>query len=366
MKIKKIKELIYKLNDASQKYYNDNIQILSDYEYDKLYDELQSLEKETNIIMSNSPTQKVGYEVLSNLQKVNYKKPMLSLDKTKEITKLENFLGDNIGILSLKLDGLTIILEYDEGILVRGVTRGNGIVGEDVTHNVKMFQNIPLKINNKEQLIIRGEASITFTNFEKINNELTLENKYKNPRNLCSGSVRQLNNEITAKRYINFVAFEVISENLDLNKLKSYNLKFIQDLGFTIVPHKMVDKNNLEETVENFKKELENNDFATDGLVLTYDDIEFSKSLGVTSKFPKDSLAFKWKDEIAETVLLEIKWNTSRTGLINPVGIFEPVDLEGTTVSKASLHNLSMIETLELGVGDKINVYKANMSAIRF
>lgn len=366
MKIKKIKELIYKLNDASQKYYNDNIQILSDYEYDKLYDELQSLEKETNIIMSNSPTQKVGYEVLSNLQKVNYKKPMLSLDKTKEITKLENFLGDNIGILSLKLDGLTIILEYDEGILVRGVTRGNGIVGEDVTHNVKMFQNIPLKINNKEQLIIRGEASITFTNFEKINNELTLENKYKNPRNLCSGSVRQLNNEITAKRYINFVAFEVISENLDLNKLKSYNLKFIQDLGFTIVPHKMVDKNNLEETVENFKKEIENNDFATDGLVLTYDDIEFSKSLGVTSKFPKDSLAFKWKDEIAETVLLEIKWNTSRTGLINPVGIFEPVDLEGTTVSKASLHNLSMIETLELGVGDKINVYKANMSAIRF
>lgn len=360
--MERMKELIEILTKASKAYYQEDREIMSDFEYDKLYDELNALEKETGIILSNSPTQKVGHLVLSSLKKIRHESPMLSLDKTKEVNALESFLGNNKGILSYKMDGLTVVLTYKNGELIQAVTRGNGEIGEDITHNAKFFKNIPLKISFKEELVIRGEAVISFKDFNIINEKLTPEDQYKNPRNLCSGTVRQLNSEISASRNVNFIAFALVKANgQDFGDDKESRFKWLENLGFECVERKNVTSANIAETVKEFEEKIPSNRFATDGLVLTFSSVAYSQSLGTTAKFPRDSIAFKWADELAETTLINVDWNTSRTGLINPIAVFEPVELEGTTVERASLHNLSIIENLQLGLGDKITVYKANM-----
>ncbi|MDF2614724.1 MAG: ligA [Clostridia bacterium] len=357
----RLKELTALLSKAAYVYEQENTEIMSNYEYDKLYDELKHLEQETGVVLAQSVTRKVGYEVVSSLPKVTHSRKMLSLDKTKEISKLKTFLLNQEGLLSWKLDGLTIVCTYNNGELIRAVTRGNGEIGEDITNNAKTFKNIPLTIDYKELLVIRGEAVITYSDFQKINESLNEnEEKYKNPRNLCSGSVRQLNSEITAKRNVRLYAFAVVEGGEEMGT-KSQQLEWLCLKGFEVVEYKKVTKETIEERVAEFSQEISKKDFASDGLVLTYNDIAYSKSLGETSKFPKDSIAFKWQDEIAETKIIRIEWNTSRTGLINPVAVFEPVDIEGTTVERASVHNLSILEDLKLGIGDKVKVYKANM-----
>ncbi len=358
----RMKELIEKLNNASKHYYQLADPVMTDYEYDKLYDELVKLENETGIVLSSSPTQNVGYEVLSSLKKVRHEKRMLSLDKTKEVEKLKSWLLDKDGVLSWKLDGLTIVLKYNNGELVQAVTRGNGEVGEDITHNAKVFHNLPLKISYKGELTLRGEGVISYKEFERINEELPDDEKYKNPRNLCSGTVRQLNSQIAADRNVMFYAFALVSTSGDIDfDLRTEEFDFLESLGFTVVEHVVVNAKTIEKEVLEFEKKIEYNDFASDGLVLSYNDIHYGKSLGETAKFPKDSIAFKWKDELAETTLREIEWSTSRTGLINPIAVFDTVELEGTSVNRASVHNLSILEDLKLGIGDRIEVYKANM-----
>lgn len=359
----RMQKLVEILNKASKAYYQDAAEIMSNFEYDKLYDELLALEQELGITMANSPTVNVGYEVLSELPKERHEKPMLSLDKTKEISRLKEFLGDQKAFISWKLDGLTIVLTYKNGKLEKAVTRGNGEVGEVITNNAKTFKNLPLKIAYQGELILRGEAIISYSDFEKINAEIEdVEAKYKNPRNLCSGSVRQLNNEITAKRNVKFFAFSLVkAEGVDFQNSRINQLKWLGEQGFEVVEGYEVTADIIEEKVAYFAEQISKNDFPSDGLVLVYDDIAYGQSLGMTSKFPRDSFAFKWADEIRETTLLEIEWSASRTGLLNPVAIFEPVELEGTTVSRASVHNISIMEELELGIGDKIEVYKANM-----
>lgn len=358
----RMKELIEKLNNASKHYYQLADPVMTDYEYDRLYDELVNLENETGIVLSSSPTQNVGYEVLSNLKKVRHEKRMLSLDKTKEVEKLKSWLLDKDGVLSWKLDGLTIVLKYNNGELVQAVTRGNGEVGEDITHNAKVFHNLPLKISYKGELTLRGEGVISYKEFERINEELPDDEKYKNPRNLCSGTVRQLNSQIAADRKVMFYAFALVSTSGDIDfDLRTEEFDFLESLGFTVVEHVVVNAKTIEKEVLEFEKKIEYNDFASDGLVLSYNDIHYGKSLGETAKFPKDSIAFKWKDELAETTLREIEWSTSRTGLINPIAVFDTVELEGTSVNRASVHNLSILEDLKLGIGDRIKVYKANM-----
>ncbi len=360
--MERMKELIEILTKASRAYYQEDREIMSDFEYDKLYDELTALEKETGVVLSNSPTQKVGHQVLSSLKKVRHESPMLSLDKTKEVTALESFLGNNKGILSYKMDGLTVVLTYKNGELSQAVTRGNGEIGEDITHNAKFFKNIPLKISFKGELVIRGEAVISFIDFNNINEKLEPEDQYKNPRNLCSGTVRQLNSEISASRNVNFIAFALVkAEGQAFGDDKENRFKWLESLGFECVERQNVTSENIAQTVKAFEEKIPSNRFATDGLVLTFSSIAYSQSLGTTAKFPRDSIAFKWADELAETTLINVDWNTSRTGLINPIAVFEPVELEGTTVERASLHNLSIIENLQLGLGDKITVYKANM-----
>ena len=359
----RMQELVELLNKASKAYYQDAAEIMSNFEYDKLYDELLALEQELGITMANSPTVNVGYEVLSELPKERHEKPMLSLDKTKEVSRLKEFLGQQKAFLSWKLDGLTIVLTYRNGKLEKAVTRGNGEVGEVITNNAKTFKNLPLKIAYQGELILRGEAIISYSDFEKINAEIEdVEAKYKNPRNLCSGSVRQLNNEITAKRNVKFFAFSLVkAEDMDFENSRINQLKWLREQGFEVVEGYEVTADTIEEKVAYFAEQISKNDFPSDGLVLVYDDIAYGQSLGMTSKFPRDSFAFKWADEIRETKLLEIEWSASRTGLLNPVAIFEPVELEGTTVSRASVHNISIMEELELGIGDRIEVYKANM-----
>ncbi len=351
------------LNEANKSYYQENREIMSNYEYDALYDELVDLEKETGITLSNSPTINVGYELLSNLPKESHEKPMLSLDKTKDVETLKQWLGSNEGLLSWKLDGLTIVMTYLDGKLVKAVTRGNGEVGEVITNNARVFTNIPLNIGYKGNLILRGEAVISYPDFEKINIEIKdVELKYKNPRNLCSGSVRQLNNKITAERNVRFYAFSLVkADGIDFRNSRHEQLIWLKNQGFGVVEFKKVNSSTLEEAVKYFEDNITENELPSDGLVLTYDNISYGESLGSTAKFPRDSIAFKWRDEIKETKLLEIEWSASRTGLINPIAIFEPVELEGTTVSRASVHNLSIMENLELGIGDIISVYKANM-----
>ncbi|QNU68437.1 NAD-dependent DNA ligase LigA [Ruminiclostridium herbifermentans] len=362
-KIQLMKEKIEILNKAAKAYYQENTEIMPNIEYDKLYDELLELEKETGIVLSNSPSIHVGYELLSNLPKERHEKAMLSLDKTKEVSTLKEWLGQQKGVLSWKLDGLTIVLTYEEGKLVKAVTRGNGEVGEVITNNVKVFTNIPLNIEYKGNLILRGEAIIRYSDFERINSQIEDVNaKYKNPRNLCSGSVRQLNNKVTSERNVHFFAFSLVkADNLDFENSRMAQMNWLKSQGFDVVEFREVNSNNIEEAVIWFENRIQDNDFPSDGLVLMFDDIKYGESLGTTAKFPRDSIAFKWRDEIKETKLLEIEWSASRTGLINPIAIFEPVELEGTTVSRASLHNISIMEGLELGIGDMVQVYKANM-----
>ena len=362
-KQERMKELVDLLNRAGKAYYQDAQEIMSNYEYDSLYDELVSLEKELGMTLSNSPTVNVGYQVLSELPKERHEEPMLSLDKTKEVEGLKEFLGDQNALLSWKMDGLTIVLTYQGGELRKAVTRGNGEVGEVITNNARVFRNIPLKIRYEGELILRGEAVIGYRDFERINEEITdVQAKYKNPRNLCSGSVRQLNNEITARRNVRFFAFALVrAPGVDFHNSRAAQMEWLKEQGFEIVEYHMVTRDTVEGEVIKFSEKIPENDFPSDGLVLIYDDIEYGQSLGRTAKFPRDSIAFKWADETSRTRLLEIEWSPSRTGLINPVAIFEPVELEGTTVSRASVHNISIMEELELGVGDEIEVYKANM-----
>lgn len=358
-----MKELIPQLRQAAKAYYQESREIMSNFEYDKLYDELSALEAKTGIILSGSPTQQVGYQVLSELPKETHEEPMLSLDKTKSVEDLQQWLGSQKGLLSWKMDGLTVVLTYENGTLAKAVTRGNGEIGEVITPNARAFANIPLTIAYKGQLIIRGEAVITYTDFERINEEIgDADAKYKNPRNLCSGSVRQLNSKITAERSVHFEAFALVkAEGVDFKNSRKEQFLWLKNQGFEVVHHEEVTAANLPDKVAWFAGEIEHNDIPSDGLVLLYDDIAYGDSLGRTAKFPRNAIAFKWQDEIRETTLFYIEWSPSRTGLINPVAVFEPVELEGTTVSRASVHNISIMEGLELGAGDKITVYKANM-----
>ena len=361
-KIEQMQNLIVLLNQAAKAYYQESREIMTNLEYDRLYDQLAELEKETGITLSKSPTMQVGYEVLSDLPKEAHPSRMLSLDKTKDRDQLVSWLGAQEGVLSWKLDGLTIVLTYEDGQLVKAVTRGNGEIGEVVTSNARMFTNLPVSIDFKGRLVLRGEAVISYPDFEKINEEITDDGaKYKNPRNLCAGSVRQLSNRITAERHVRFYGFAVVeAEGLEFT-LRSQQMAWLEAQGFKVVQHKVVSGENLKETIEWFSEQIEDFILPSDGLVLSFDDIAYGQSLGVTAKFPRDSIAFKWQDEVKETTLKEIEWSASRTGLINPVAIFEPVELEGTTVSRASVHNLSVMKELGLGIGDRIMVYKANM-----
>ena len=362
-KNERMKELVSLLNKASRAYYQEAQEIMSNYEYDRLYDELKELEDELGITLSNSPTVNVGYEVVSELPKERHESPMLSLDKTKEVEELKNFVGDQKVLMSWKMDGLTVVLTYRDGKLYKAVTRGNGEVGEVITNNAKVFKNVPVQIAYQGELILRGEAVIGYKDFEKINQEIEdVDARYKNPRNLCSGSVRQLNNQITAKRNVMFYAFTLVqADGVDFQNSRACQMEWLKSQGFTTVEYYMVTRDTVEDEVAKFSSKISENDFPSDGLVLTYDDIAYGRSLGRTAKFPRDSFAFKWQDEIRETVLREIEWSPSRTGLINPVAIFDPVELEGTTVSRASVHNISIMEELELGIGDRLEVYKANM-----
>ena len=366
----RMKELVMVLNEASKAYYQKDTEIMSNLEYDRLYDELVSLEKETGIVLANSPTVHVGYEVLSELEKQEHPAPMLSLDKTKEVSALISWLGNHEGVLSWKLDGLTVVLTYEGGELKNAVTRGNGEIGEVITNNAKTFVNVPKQIPYLGRLVLRGEAVIRYSDFNKMNEEIPeAEGKYKNPRNLCSGSVRQLNNEITAKRHVHFYAFALVADVLNEQQMKEIGydntmtgrFSWLEKQGFDVVEHFVVTKDTLEDQVMDFAARIPDNDIPSDGLVLSYNDIVYGKSLGTTAKFPRDSIAFKWADEQAQTRLLEVEWSPSRTGLINPVAVFEPVELEGTTVTRASLHNVSILRALGLGIGDEITVYKANM-----
>ena len=363
IKLQRIKELTKILTEAGKAYYQENREIMSNFEYDKLYDELSALERETGIVLAGSPTVTVGYESVQELPKERHEQPMLSLDKTKDVEALKSFVGEQKALVSWKLDGLTIVLTYRDGGLFKAVTRGNGEVGEVITGNARVFENIPLSIPYKGEVILRGEAVISYSDFVKINEEIEdVDAKYKNPRNLCSGSVRQLNNEITAARHVNFYAFSLVkAEGVDFKNSRKEQLAWMQKQGFCVIEHRIVTGEDVPEAVEWFARRIQEYDIPSDGLVVVYDDIAYGQSLGTTAKFPRDSIAFKWKDEIRNTHLLEIEWSPSRTGLINPVAIFEPVELEGTTVSRASVHNLSIMKALELGIQDEIQVYKANM-----
>ena len=367
---KRIEELNELLSRASEAYYNEDREIMSNFEYDKLYDELKALEDEYDIHLSNSLTQNVGFKAAEFLPKVRHEKPMLSLDKTKDRETLKDFLLDREGVLSYKLDGLTVVLTYKDGKLISGVTRGNGEIGEDVTNNIPAFTNVPLKISYKGHLVLRGEAIITYSDFNKINEEIGIGlEKYKNPRNLCSGSVRQLDPNVTKKRNVKLIVFSLVEIGTDkktkeekkINETYESQLAFLDDLGFTTVTHKKVTKDNILDTIEWYAEDVKTNDYPSDGLVLMFNDIEYGMTLGTTSKFPRNAIAFKWQDETAETILRDIEWSPSRTGLINPVAIFDTVELEGTNVSRASLHNISIMEELKLGIGDTIKVFKANM-----
>ena len=362
-KRQRMEELVELLNRAGRAYYQESREIMSNYEYDALYDELTQLEKELQVTLAGSPTIHVGYEVVSELPKERHESPMLSLDQTKDVEELRAFAGDQNVVMSWKMDGLTIVLTYQGGELTKAVTRGNGEVGEVITGNARVFKNVPLRIPYQGELILRGEAVIGYKDFERINEEIPdADARYKNPRNLCSGSVRQLNSEVTARRNVRFYAFSLVrAEGVDFRNSRAYQLDWLKDQGFEVVEHYVVAPADIEAEVIKFSEKIAQNDFPSDGLVLIYDDIRYGESLGRTAKFPRDSYAFKWADETRETTLQGIEWSPSRTGLINPVAIFNPVELEGTTVSRASVHNISIMEELKLGVGDRIEVYKANM-----
>ena len=358
-----MKDLVKKLNEAAKAYYQEDREIMSNREYDELYDQLEKMEKDTGIVLADSPTVNVGYEAVDSLPKETHETPMLSLDKTKDREVLREFIGSHKTLLSWKMDGLTIVLTYDHGELEKAVTRGNGAVGEVVTNNARVFRNVPLKIPFQGRLILRGEAIIRYSDFQRINQSIEdVDARYKNPRNLCSGSVRQLNNQVTAERNVYFYAFSLVSaQDVDMHNSREFQMEWMKNQGFDVVEYKIVTAGNLDEAMDAFAAAIETNDFPSDGLVALYDDIAYGDSLGSTAKFPRNSFAFKWADEIRETTLREIEWSPSRTGLINPIAVFDPVELEGTTVSRASVHNVSILKELELGIGDTIQVYKANM-----
>lgn len=362
-KLQRMKELVSLLSEAAKAYYQEDREIMSNFDYDRMYDELAGLEGETGTVLTGSPTTKVGYESVDELPKERHERPMLSLDKTKDVEVLKEFVDGRKTLISWKLDGLTVVLTYRDGTLSKAVTRGNGEVGEVITNNARVFQNIPLSIPYKGELVLRGEAVISYSDFERINEEIEdVDARYKNPRNLCSGSVRQLNNEITARRRVQFFAFSLVrAADVDFENSREKQFEWLRTLGFDVVEYRTATADTLEETVKWFADKITENDIPSDGLVALYDDIEYGQSLGSTAKFPRDSFAFKWADELRDTKLLEIEWSPSRTGLINPVAIFEPVELEGTTVSRASVHNLSIMKGLKLGIGDTVRVYKANM-----
>ena len=362
-KTERLRKLVDLLNKAGQAYYNEDREIMSNFEYDRLYSELEDLEKETGIVLADSPTAHVGYEVRDTLPKVTFETPMLSLDKTKSVEALAEFVGDHEAVMSWKMDGLTIVLTYLDGELKSAVTRGNGTVGELVTPNARTFRNLPYRISYKGNLVLRGEAIIRYSDFEEINRGIEdVEAKYKNPRNLCSGSVRQLNSAVTAQRKVYFYAFNLVSaDGVDFGNSRKRQFDWLAEQGFTVVEHRMVTGGTVPEAVKAFSDKIASNDFPSDGLVVMYDDIAYGESLGVTAKFPRNAYAFKWQDDIRETILRDIEWSPSRTGLINPIAVFDPVELEGTTVKRASLHNVSILEGLKLGIGDTVTVYKANM-----
>ena len=361
--VTRMKELVQKLNEAAKAYYQEDREIMSNREYDALYDELEQTEKITGIVLADSPTVRVGYEAVDALPKETHESPMLSLDKTKDREVLREFIGNHKTLLSWKMDGLTIVLTYENGELQKAVTRGNGIVGEVITNNARVFRNIPLKIAYQGRLVLRGEAIITYSDFERINNSIEdVDAKYKNPRNLCSGSVRQLNNQITAERNVRFYAFALVSaQDVEMHNSREFQMEWLRTQGFEVVEYRVVTSENLDEVMDYFAEKIVTNDFPSDGLVALYDDIAYGESLGSTAKFPRNAFAFKWADEVRETTLREIEWSPSRTGLINPIAVFDPVELEGTTVSRASVHNVSIVKDLKLGIGDTIQVYKANM-----
>lgn len=361
--VTRMKELVQKLNEAAKAYYQEDREIMSNREYDALYDELEQAEKITGIVLADSPTVRVGYEAVDALPKETHESPMLSLDKTKDREVLRGVIGNHKTLLSWKMDGLTIVLTYENGELQKAVTRGNGIVGEVITNNARVFRNIPLKIAYQGRLVLRGEAIITYSDFERINNSIEdVDAKYKNPRNLCSGSVRQLNNQITAERNVRFYAFALVSaQDVEMHNSREFQMEWLRTQGFEVVEYRVVTSENLDEVMDYFAEKIVTNDFPSDGLVALYDDIAYGESLGSTAKFPRNAFAFKWADEVRETTLREIEWSPSRTGLINPIAVFDPVELEGTTVSRASVHNVSIVKDLKLGIGDTIQVYKANM-----
>lgn len=358
-----MKDLVKKLNEAAKAYYQEDREIMSNREYDELYDRLEKLEKETGIVLADSPTVSVGYEAVDSLPKETHETQMLSLDKTKDREVLREFIGGHKTLLSWKMDGLTIVLTYDHGQLEKAVTRGNGTVGEVVTNNARVFKNVPLRIPFEGRLVLRGEAVIRYSDFERINRSIEdVDARYKNPRNLCSGSVRQLNNQVTAERNVYFYAFSLVSaQDEDMRNSREYQMEWLKKQGFDVVEYRLVTGETLDGAMDYFASAIENNDFPSDGLVALYDDIAYGDSLGATAKFPRNSFAFKWADETKKTTLREIEWSPSRTGLINPIAVFDPVELEGTTVSRASVHNVSILKELELGIGDTIEVYKANM-----
>lgn len=361
-KMDRMRELVSLLNRASEAYYAKDEEIMSNFEYDRLYDELTELERELGVTLTDSPTVQVGYEAVDELPKERHESPMLSLAKTKSREELADWLNGKEGLLSWKLDGLTIVLTYQDGALLKAVTRGNGEVGEVVTNNARVFRNVPLSIPYQGELILRGEAVITYSGFEKINREIEDDQaKYKNPRNLCSGSVRQLDNRITAQRGVRFYAFSLVRADVDFHNSRTEQFAFLQRQGFDVVEHRLVTPEDILDNISYFEEKIQTYDVPSDGLVLTYEDMAYGASLGRTAKFPRDSIAFKWADELRETTLVGMEWSASRTGLINPVAIFEPVELEGTTVSRASVHNISIVRGLKLGIGDQITVYKANM-----
>lgn len=370
------------LNEASEAYYARDTEIMSNLEYDRYYDELQALEKESGFVLSGSPTLRVGYAAVEELPRVRHEQPMLSLDKTKSREALAQWLGDQTGLLSWKLDGLTVVLTYEGGKLARAVTRGNGEIGEEITANAATFRNLPAVIPFRGKLTLRGEAVIRYSDFAVINEEIaaeaaakgTLEDvRYKNPRNLCSGSVRQLDSSVTAKRRVRFYAFTLVEASVensektsghpvpDFHNSRLEQLRFLQKQGFETVETSVVTGETIAGQVDLFEQKIAGFDIPSDGLVLLMDDIAYGDSLGRTAKFPRNAIAFKWADEQQETTLKEVEWSASRTGLINPVAIFEPVELEGTTVKRASVHNVSIVRALQLGIGDRLTVYKANM-----
>ena len=359
----RMEQLVQTLRAAARAYYQESRELMSNYEYDALYDELEQLEKKTGIVLAGSPTQRVGYEVVSELPKEEHPAPMLSLDKTKDVAALQSWLGVQPAILSWKLDGLTVVLTYEGGHLAKAVTRGNGLVGEVVTANARTFVNVPSTIPYTGRLVLRGEAIIRYSDFERMNEEITdLDARYKNPRNLCAGSVRQLNSQVTAERSVRFYAFALVeADGIDFENSRLRQYDWLAEQGFDVVPHREVTAQTLPDEVQWFADAIADFDLPSDGLVLLMTDIAYGESLGRTAKFPRNSIAFKWADEQAETHLQYVEWSASRTGLINPVAVFDPVELEGTTVSRASVHNVSIVESLELGEGDTLMVYKANM-----